>query len=113
MLKMLAFFGFVWGILEIILFFKVWGMTNDVHRLVNYFCKLQDAENTPTAANDEPITADYDRRLDTLKPGDKVKRYADGKMMEVLIVNTSTITCRAGRIDGSRDYPKESLVFVE
>lgn len=105
---MLAVFGFVWGILEIILFFKMWGMTNDVHRLVDHFCKTQGTENT---IKEEP--ADYDHRLDSLKPGDKVKRYADGKIMEVVAVNTVTITCCAGRIDGSRDYPKESLVFVD
>ena len=33
---------FVWGILEIILFFKIWGMTNDIKALKkDHFCETQ------------------------------------------------------------------------
>ena len=31
-IKFLTFILFVWGILEVILFFKVWGMTNNVKK---------------------------------------------------------------------------------
>ena len=32
-IKYLTFILFVWGILEVILFFKVWGMTNNVKKI--------------------------------------------------------------------------------
>ena len=31
----------VFGILEIILFFKLWGMTNDVKKLTDHFCRAK------------------------------------------------------------------------
>ena len=29
----------IWGILNIILFFKIWGMTNDIREIKEFFCK--------------------------------------------------------------------------
>lgn len=38
----------VFGILQIILFFKLWGMTNDVKTLKNHFCPEQNKQLTKT-----------------------------------------------------------------
>lgn len=35
----------VFGILQIVLFFKLWGMTNDVRRLTEHFLKSDENEN--------------------------------------------------------------------
>lgn len=35
----------VFGILQIVLFFKLWGMTNDVRRLTDHFLKSGENEN--------------------------------------------------------------------
>ena len=38
----IAIISLIWGILSLILFFKIWGMTNDVHRLTQeHFGELQ------------------------------------------------------------------------
>ena len=34
----------VFGILQIVLFFKMWGMTNDVRKLTLHFCESKDSE---------------------------------------------------------------------
>ena len=43
----------VYAILCIILFFKVWGMCNDVRELKNYFIKVQGVETIALPANNE------------------------------------------------------------
>ena len=71
----LTFMGLLmiaWGILEIILFFKIWGMTNDVRKLVNHFCgqtkpNKPEVETKPfhiPANPDDYELDDYDRRLE-------------------------------------------------
>lgn len=35
----------IFGILQIVLFFKLWGMTNDVRRLTEHFLKSDENEN--------------------------------------------------------------------
>lgn len=37
----------VFGVLQIILFFKIWGMTNDIRALKNHFISTLDATSTP------------------------------------------------------------------
>ena len=113
----LTFMGFLviaWGILEIILFFKIWGMTNNVRKLTNHFCKtapIPETKPIPKAPNDYELE-NYDKRLDSIKVGDKVRRMADGKILEVVSVGENALECRGGMLDGIHTYPKDALSFI-
>ena len=101
---------FVFGILQIILFFKIWEMTDDVRKLVNHFCEPEQSD-----VNEEQKSIIYDNRLDSLKKGDKVKRKSDGKILIVEEIEKDTIFCKGGMfdIDRYKHYPKDSLEYVE
>lgn len=43
----------IFGILQIILFFKLWGMTNDVRKLTEHFCDKKETPNTKTITEEE------------------------------------------------------------
>lgn len=118
-----TFMGFLmiaWGILEIILFFKIWGMTNDIRKLVKHFCgqtkpSKPDADAKPFHIPENPNDIEleeYDHRLDDVKVGDKVRRTSDGKILEVISVEEKALECRGGMLDGIHTYPKDALTFV-
>lgn len=77
---------FIFGVLQIILFFKIWGMTNDVKRLANKFCSN---DNNLSNTNDlvkKPCDGIPDNTPDgdvEISIGDKVIRRKDGKEMLV------------------------------
>lgn len=54
MIDFLTIILLIFGVLQIILFFKVWGMTNDIKEIRNKYLKEEDekrrteAEHTPT-----------------------------------------------------------------
>lgn len=48
----ILFLGILWWVLCIILFFKIWGMTNDVSEIKNMFKEQLDLEH-PYAEDDE------------------------------------------------------------
>lgn len=101
----------VFGGLQIILFFKLWGMTNDVRRLVEYFCDNQ----VPTSQiNNEnvPIT-DYDKRLDTVKKGDYVIRISDGKKILVSNIVNDKFVCSENVFSGVETYRKDQVKFID
>ena len=66
---------FVWGILNIILFFKIWGMTNNVLKLTQHFCE-QGVSN-----NQKPQIQDTDPNA--IKIGDKVINIETGEELVV------------------------------
>ena len=119
----LTFMGLLmiaWGILEIILFFKIWGMTNDVRKLTNHFCKQENVakgeaadkpSNIPTNLDNYELD-EYDHRLDEVKVGDKVRRASDGKILEVISIGEKVLECRGGMLDGIHSYPKDALSIV-
>ena len=80
MLNLVSFILIVFGILQIILLFKIWGMTDNVKKLTNKFCQEETI--------DKPITLQkpYDGTNDHSAPiqiGDCVIRKSDGKEMIV------------------------------
>ena len=109
MLVLTSVIVIVFGVLQIILFFKIWGMTDNVKRLTEHFCN--DDAATPGTARQEktqPVKKDYDKRLDTVKPGDHVIRITDGKEMKVDDVSTDALFCKGG-MEGYKWYPKPEL----
>lgn len=107
----------IWGILNIILFFKIWGMTDDVRKLTNKFCVTSDNEpkvsNSITGNTQNYEDADYDRRLDNVKLGDKVMRKSDGKIMEVDSVEEKRLFCKGGNLEGYKWYPKNAVEYLD
>ena len=87
------------SIASIAMFFKMWKMTNDVHT-------LKECEK-----NKEELS--YDERLNLLKVGDKVRRLYDGKEMVVKEIMDEEIRCDAGFLDGTKNYPKSSLEYID
>jgi len=77
----------VWGILNIVLFFKIWGMTNDVTEIRNLMANriLSHSENNASSApsdkDDTPISADAEDG--TLAQGALVVEKATGKQMRI------------------------------
>lgn len=86
MLNVASIILIIFGVLQIILFFKIWGMTNDVKRLANKFCSndnnlsnINDLAETPCDGIPDN-TPDGDTEISI---GDKVIRRKDGKEMLV------------------------------
>jgi hypothetical protein len=119
-LKFLMLLMIAWGILEIILFFKIWGMTNDVRKLTKQFCK--EAKTSGPEPKVKPVynpinpsnydLGEYDHRLDEVKIGDKVRRESDGKILEVVGIGEKALECRGGMLDGIHSYTKDALSII-
>lgn len=118
--KILILIGLVWGILNLILFFKIWIMCNNVSKLTNHICgnsipqeSAKEIKQTYTPTNSENLDVkDYDSGLDNIKIGDKVRRISDGKVLEVTAVGEEVLECKGGMLDGIHTYPKDSLTTL-
>lgn len=108
----------VFGILQIILFFKIWGMTNNVRKLTKHFCEHATNEESKLEQKYIPKISDdiklgkYDHRLDNVNVGDKVRRKSDDKILEVVSIGEKVLECRGGMLDGIHSYPKDALSIV-
>ena len=106
MLTFVSIVVIVFAILQIILFFKVWGMTDDVRKLVNHFCS-ENAVIEHSSYQEQPTTQrDYDKHLDNVKKGDFVIRLSDGAKMEVDTVSNDRFFCKANSVEGWKWYTK-------
>ena len=83
----------VWGILNIILFFKIWGMTNDVNTIKEYLCN--NSADTPVSTSNNIDTIDDSPKeeevIDTtvLIPGTKVIHKTLNKVMIIDSINNN------------------------
>ena len=100
----------VFGILQIILFFKLWGMTDDVRKLTKHFCE---SSKPMIQAEGETPMKDYDKRLDSVKKGDYVIRIFDGKKMLVSNIVGDKLVCSASLLSGADTYRKDQVKFLE
>lgn len=100
------------SIASIAMFFKMWKMTNDVHTLMQHFCQ-EKAQKEIEHAKKNKEELSYDERLNLLKVGDKVRRLYDGKEMIVKEIMDEEIRCDAGFLDGTKNYPKSSLEYID
>ena len=90
MVDFLTIILLIFGVLQIILFFKIWGMTNDVKRLTNKFCNNDvNAEKVifNTLIEEETLNkSTIENLIDKdaeITVGDRVIRSKDGKEMLV------------------------------
>ncbi len=116
MMEFLSIVMLIFGILQIILFFKIWGMTNNVKKLTDHFVSTQnksveikDEISSETSHDDR----EYDRKLDKIKPNDKVVRISDGKEMVVDSIENGKFFCKASSIGGYKWYSRYEIKTVE
>lgn len=97
---MLTFTGLVvivFGILQIILFFKLWGMTNDIREIKNKYLNskspsshLDEAYNA-SLNETKPIQKQYPENK--FQPGDLVVSISTGKQMRVKDIKDGKYSC--------------------
>lgn len=112
---LVSFFIIVFGILQIILFFKIWEMTNNVKDLKVHFCDCeQQKEKKVTQTKEEQINNGnkYDKRLDTIKPGDKVA-LPNGDELVVDTIDKDRFFCKTGTLSGYKYFKKSEVIFID
>lgn len=93
MTTFLGIVSVVASVLQIILFFKIWGMTNDVKRLAEKFC--------PAEKQEQELYS-------------KVKRVSDGKTLIVVKIEDGKYTCMDGRTHKNEGtYTKEDVIPLD
>ena len=88
------FIMFIWGILNIILFFKIWGMTNDIKDIKNLLMG-NPSISIPTLSNNNAKDTSY-KDSETIKVGDRVQHctyYRDRIMFVGRINSDNTCLC--------------------
>ena len=84
----------VFGVLQIILFFKVWGMTNDVRKISIHFCGV----NKPNESATSP-----DSELPRFGPGEIVVYKENGMKLMIVQYNGSGMY-RVADLDNQNSY---------
>ena len=116
----LAIVSIGWGVLCLILFFKIWKMTDDVNRLTFYVSQLtikicgevkepaptmlQKLQEVPAKEEVEEEPHDHD-----FKRGDKVYIIATKKKVEVEKYKGNTILCYCGLMAGFKWFDASEL----
>lgn len=103
----------IFGVLQIILFFKLWGMTNDVKRLTKHLCSIKEEQQVKIEESHIEEIEKYDPRLDTIKPGDKVESLLTGKVLIVDFINGNSFFCKTGAFSGYKYFKKSEVKYIE
>lgn len=78
----------VFGILSLILFFKVWGMCNNVKHLTEYLISYIESTKKEQGTN-----KDNNSKSKSLKVGDKVVILKTGKITQIIDIKDGQIEC--------------------
>lgn len=109
----------VFGVLQIILFFKLWGMTNDVSEMKQDLSSIVSKLHKSTIPVEDiskisiHSSEDYDQRLDNLEVGGKVRLKSNGKVMSIMFVETDKIFCQTSILGGGQYFYKKDLEYIE
>ena len=88
--------GIVWSILCIILFFKVWGMCNNVKRLTDRLCDDLPYNQKPYSGH-EQVRDEFIKEEapnNDIKTHDIITRVEDGAIMEVIEIKDGKYRCK-------------------
>lgn len=98
MMVLLEIIVIVFGILQIILFFKIWGMTNNVKCLKEKFCdEPKRVETFSTHKTSTNTSTSFKAATDAdIQLFDYVKRASDGVGMQVIEINNGKYKCMDG-----------------
>lgn len=90
MIEIISIIMLVFGVLQIILFFKIWGMTNDVRELRDFIISRSITSNDstlPTQNVSSPTKGKgddtSDERIETLDVGDEVILKSSGLRVKI------------------------------
>ena len=75
----------IWGILNLVLFIKIWGMTDDVSELKKIISRY--INNQETTAESEKSSDGFSKIGDKIKKSDKILYLKDNKTYDVIGVN--------------------------
>lgn len=118
MTEFLSIVLIVFGVLQIILFFKIWGMTNDVAKikdlLESKLSNIQMAKDQPLIEQKEdkaPVTKETKSKQlhNDINIGDSVIRLSDGKMMVVDSIDDGQYFCKGSFMEGYSYYIREEI----
>ncbi len=119
----LCLLSIAWGVLCLVLFFKVWIMTNDVKRLTEdvrkltaHFCQEDTQISTPAKTSDASTP-----QAQTMKPvivhdfkvGEKLTHKTHGGKLLVVGINDNRITCDRGWFYGIEIYDASELKRID
>lgn len=122
MIDFLTILLLVFGVLQIILFFKVWGMTNDVSKikdlLESKISKNQVTKEFSPVAKEistlqqSPQHSEKEESLNNINVGDKVIRLSNGKVMVVDSIDDGQFFCKGSFLEGYAYYKREEIEKV-
>ncbi|MCC8172671.1 MAG: hypothetical protein LIP00_13030 [Parabacteroides sp.] len=93
---MLTFTGLVvivFGILQIILFFKIWRMTDDIREIKNKYLNAGESGETASPADSSPLPNKDKTENATFETGELVIRISDGKQMRIKECSNNKYSC--------------------
>lgn len=111
MYELLSIVFVIFGSLQIVLFFKLWGMTNDVSKIKDFLEKLNknDKEhiNLPIKQHENKIVK---RKLpNNIKEGNKVIRLNDKQTMTVESIDDGQYFCKLSSGEECAYYTREEI----
>lgn len=122
MYEFLSIVLILFGVLQIILFFKLWGMTNDVskikHLLESKLSNIQIAKEQPIISqtkNKVPMAKESKNieLSNDINTGDSVIRLSDGKMMIVDSIDDGQYFCKGSFMEGYSYYKREEISLTK
>lgn len=94
----------IWSILSLILFFKIWGMTNDVETIKRI---LLNVTSKTVAANNKEASELLSDSISNLEEGDVVVNIENGQELVVVqIFPDGDVTCKPSKGFGMRKIVK-------
>lgn len=98
----------VFGILQIILFFKMWGMTNNVSRITRLLESKELPNNTLNNAENKTDDILSDTYSD-IAVGSVVIRQSDGRKMVVDSIENGKYFCKDSTMEGYKYYSRNEI----
>lgn len=96
----------VWGILCLILFFKIWGATNDIAEMKDMMQQYLNPKNNNSQG--KGVTSFDNIKVEV---GDTIVRVKDGKEYEVVGVRDDSIVIDLGEFSGLRTLQPEDFIL--
>ena len=88
-------------------------MTNDIRKIKEHFCKSGTPELGEHQQKSRTVVEDYDKRLDTVKPGDKVEVIGSGNILVVDSIDGNKFFCKTGKLSGYRYFRKSEVKYID
>lgn len=96
----------VFGVLQIILFFKIWGMTNDVSR-VRWILESQNK------SADRKTNEEKNMKSNGISVGDLVVRLKDEKQMRVATIRDGKYECNTYGMSEGKWYDRDEIELFD